>query len=266
MPFIDHELLPGIHHIEDGLGVCFTLIVGQRRALLLDSGYGLEDVAAFVKRLTPLPVTLWLTHAHHDHMLGARWFDSARLHPADLPGYATYSGSPWTDRILERARDAGLAVDASAWRGMPMPAPVCLEGEAIDLGGLTARVISCPGHTPGSVVAYVPELKLLLTGDDWNPCTWLFFEEALSIQEYRKNMLALLRLPFERVVCSHNAGLHPRAMLEDFLKGLTDEAIEAAPASGVGEAYGVSTRQLSLPWAQALVFDGEKARRGGGAR
>ena len=259
MPFIDHELLPGVHHIEDGLGVCFTLIVGQRQALLVDSGYGLEDVSAYVKRLTPLPVTLWLTHAHHDHMLGARWFDSARLHPADLPGYATYSGSPWTDRILERAESEGLAAEARAWRNMPMPTPVCLEGETIDLGGLTAQVISCPGHTPGSMVVYVPELKLLLTGDDWNPCTWLFFEEALSIQAYRKNMLELLHLPFEWVVCSHNTGLHPRARLEAFLAGLTDAAIEAAPESEVGEPYGIRTRQLALPGDQVMVFDGEKA-------
>ena len=36
----------------------------------------------------------------------------------------------------------------------------------IDLGGLTAQIIEAPGHTPGSAVVYVPERKLLLSGDD----------------------------------------------------------------------------------------------------
>lgn len=260
MDFIDHEWLPGIHHIEDALGVCFTLIVGRERALLVDAGYGFRNVAAFVGGLTDLPVTLWLTHAHHDHILGARWFDTARLHPADAAFYPVYSAEPYMDRVLAQARAAGVSVDEAAWRGMPMPAIETRDGETLDLGGLTARVMGCPGHTPGSVVVWVPEHKLLLTGDNWNPCTWLFFEESLPIREYRANLRGLLALPFERLLCSHRAGLYPRSALQQFLDGLTDDAIAAAPPSEVGRDRGVATRTLKLPGDQEIVFDGEKAR------
>ena len=259
MPFTNRELLPGIHHIEDALGVCFTLIAGREKALLVDAGYGFEDVAAYIRGLTPLPVTLWLTHAHHDHILGARWFDEARLHPSDLEFYGTYSGEPWTGRVLEQARDAGLDVDEAAWRARPMPEPVALEGETLDLGGLTAQVIPCPGHTPGSVAVYVPERRLLLTGDDWNPCTWLFFREAMPVRAYRERLRGLLNLPFEQVLCPHRTGLYPREMIDRFAAGLTDAAIAAARPSGVGAPYGVNTRELPLPGDQVLVFDGDKA-------
>ena len=38
--------------------------------------------------------------------------------------------------------------------------------ETLDLGGVTARVIHCPGHTPGSVAVYLPRQELLLSGDE----------------------------------------------------------------------------------------------------
>ena len=63
---------PGVTHITDIMGVSFTLVEGEDSALLLDAGYGLEDVAAYIGTLTGKPVELILSHGHHDHMLGAR--------------------------------------------------------------------------------------------------------------------------------------------------------------------------------------------------
>lgn len=259
MGFIDRELLPGVHHIEDALGVCFTLVVGRERALLVDAGYGVEDAAAFVRAITDLPVTLWLTHGHHDHALGATRFAAPRLHPADAAVYDEYTGEKWRRRVLLSARDRGLKLDEAALFAMPAPAPTLLDGEVIDLGGLTARVIPCPGHTPGSVVVHIPEARLLLTGDDWNPCTWVFFPEALGAKTYRDNMCALLALPFESVLCPHSAAIHARAELEAFLDGLSDGALAAAPASDTGAPYGVGTREVRLPREMVFVFDGAKA-------
>ena len=259
MGFTSHELLPGVYHIEDCMGVCFTLIVGISRALLVDAGYGFEDVAAFVRGLTQLPVTLWLSHAHHDHALGARWFDAVRLHPDERPLYEEYQSEHWTDHVLEGARENGICVDEAAWRARPMPAPEALPGEVIDLGGLSAHILPCPGHTPGSVVFWIPERKLLLTGDDWNPCTWLFFPEALPVVQYRENVKELLSLPFEHVLCPHRTTLYSRETLEAFLNGLTDEAIAAATTVDTGVPFGIHTREAALPEGQTLVFDADKA-------
>ena len=262
MGFIDRELLPGVHHIEDALGVCFTLIVGERRALLVDAGYGVEDVKGYVGALTDKPLTLWLTHGHHDHAPGAMGFDSVRMHPAEGEVYRLYTSEKWRRNVLETARGKGVAVDEAAYLAAPMPEPQFLEGETIDLGGLTAQVIPCPGHTPGSVVVWVPERRLLLTGDDWNPCTWLFFPEALSVWQYRENVRSLLKLPFEHVICPHRTALYPRATFEAFVNGLTDEAIAAARPVDTGAKHGVRTREAELPKGQVLVFDGDKAERG----
>ena len=128
----------------------------------------------------------------------------------------------------------------------------------IDLGGLSVRVVHCPGHTDGSAVAYVPERSLLLTGDDWNPCTWLFFPEALPVQEYRKNIRKLLDLPFQSILCPHRRELYERSMLEDFITGISDENLISAKPVDTGSWMGIQTVQAEPAPDQCLVFDSAK--------
>ena len=78
------EIAPGVKHIQDAMGVCFTLIEGEQSAVLFDTGYGTEDVQAYVRTLTDKPVKVYLSHGHHDHMLGARWFGRTWLDEADM--------------------------------------------------------------------------------------------------------------------------------------------------------------------------------------
>ena len=47
------------------------LLVGNERALLIDSGYGRIDLKSIVTRITDKPVTLMLTHGYLDHASGS---------------------------------------------------------------------------------------------------------------------------------------------------------------------------------------------------
>ena len=258
MSFTVREAMPGVRHIQDGMGVCMTLLTGDRRALLIDAGYGVEDVAALGGTLTELPVTLLLTHHHHDHAMGARWFDGSLMFPEDRADFPLYAGEEQRKRVLGQAASKGIAPEGDLM-GADIPLPDALTAGPIDLGGLTAEVIRCPGHTPGSAVIWVPERRLLLTGDDWNPCTWLFFPAALPVHDYLRNMRGLLALPFEHVLCSHQPGLYPREAWERFLDGLTDDALRAAQPVDIPPYEAIDTRQAMLPEGQTLVFDWGKA-------
>ena len=223
--FTAREVLPGVHHIQDAMGVCMTLLTGEARALLVDTGYGLEDAAAFVRTLTDRPLTVLLTHGHHDHALGARWFDRVLLFPEDLPVYREYTSEKWRRHVLNGAREKGIAADEAALLAADMPPAEALTEDGIDLGGLTALVIRAPGHTPGSAAVYVPERALLLTGDDWNPTTWCFFPEACGEETLLQTDRRLQRLPFRSVLCSHQPVLFPREKLDFFLDSMTPEAL-----------------------------------------
>lgn len=259
--FEAREVLEGVFHIRDAMGVYMTLLTGRDRALLVDAGYGLEDVASYIRTLTDLPVELLLTHAHHDHALGAIWFDRASLFEPDFPALEVYTGKSQRMRVAGQAREKGIAV-AQDYLTRPMPPAQAARAQRIELGGMSAQIRLCPGHTPGSAVVYIPERRLLLTGDDWNPCTWLFFPEALGAHAYRANVRALLEWPFEHVLCSHRGELYPRAAFESFLGGLTDDALRAARKVDMGRD--TDTREACPAVGQQFVFDYDKAVLGGG--
>ena len=250
------QILPGCWHITDCMDVCMTLLTGAERALLVDTGYGLEDVHAFVRTLTDLPLTVLLTHAHHDHILGARWFEQTCMLEADLPAFAHYSSIAQRSRVLEQVQAKGLPTPPD-FLTASIPMPQVIRPCTMDLGGLTAQIIACPGHTPGSAVVYVPERKLLLSGDNWNPCTWLFFDEALPVQAYRANMRRIQKLPFAHVLCSHQSALFDRSRLDDFLDGLTDEKLLNAHPVHMGRE--TDTREICPAEGQNFVFDWSKS-------
>jgi len=254
--FAAREALPGVFHIGDAMGVYMTLLVGENHALLVDTGYGLEDVASYVRTITGKPLTVLLTHAHHDHALGARWFKDVRLFPQEMTAWSVYTGESQRRAVAAQAKAKGISVP-SDYLSAPMPQPQPLEEGGIDLGGMTAQVILCPGHTPGSAVVYVPERQLLLMGDNWNPTTWLFFPEALPAKAYRENVRALLALPFTHALCSHREALFPREAPEAFLSGLTDDVLLAAKCVDMGRS--TDTREAQPAPEQQFVFDFGKA-------
>lgn len=258
MSFEVNPVCPGITHIRDEMGVCMTLIEGDKAALLVDTGYGTEDVAAFIATLTQKPLTVLLTHNHHDHVLGARWFDKTVMLMADQAEWPVFTGDRQRRIVLAQAQAKGLAVNEADFLSGTLPLPYAVHGGTLDLGGLTAEIIPCPGHTPGSCVVYLPAQRLLLTGDDWNPCTWLFFDAALPVRQYRENVRRLQALGFERVLCSHQLECFPRQMFDDFLDHLTDQVLEEAPPVTIGGHERFHTRQAHVADGQILVFDWDK--------
>ncbi len=258
MSFELNPICPGVTHIRDAMGVCMTLIEGDRAALLVDTGYGTEDVSAFIAALTDKPLTVLLTHNHHDHALGARWFEKTVMFPEDMADWSLFTGEPKRREVLNQAQGKGLAVTETDFLAGECRLPYAVHEGPIDLGGLTAEILHCPSHTPGSCVVHLPQRRLLLTGDAWNPCTWSFFDAALPIREHRDNVRRLLTLQFDHVLCSHQLELQPREKLEAFADGTTDEALRTARPVQIGGHEHIDTRQLDLPHGQWLVFDWNK--------
>ena len=261
MGFKAREVFPGIWHIEDAMGVCMTLLAGRNRAVLIDAGYGLEDVRAFASSLAGREPRLILTHGHHDHALGAMWFDRVLLRPEDLAVYRAYTAPAQRRLVLANVQTKGVPADEARYLAMPVPDPEPLAGVEMDLGGLTVQPLPCPGHTPGSAVFYVQEHRLLLTGDNWNPTTWVFFPEALPVADWLRNMRALLEAcPFEQALCPHSPALWPRAAVTAFFRGLTPERLRAAEPCGEGQSRGIRTGRCAPAEGQQLVFDLDKYR------
>ena len=270
--FQAHRVFPGVIHITDAMGVSFTLIEGEKRAVLFDTGYGTEDVKRYVRTLTDKPLQVYLSHGHHDHVLGAAWFEKTRMCREDEAEFLERTGRRQREAVRSQAAEKGIPVpDRFMDRAIPMPEAIRFDGKTgpfdsleEDLGSLKIRIIRVPGHTPGSAVIHIPAYDLLLTGDDWNPCTWMWFPSSMRADGWRDNMLSLVSALEQEtgretgtILCSHQPKEREGRELKAFLAYMTDERMKDAVPIQMGSD--IPTRVIAREeW--SLIFDYDKFR------
>lgn len=99
---------------------------------------------------------IWLTHGHFDHIYGAarlagKYGAVIRMSPEDRP--VLEGGNSFASAFGLPAPDAGFRFESLA------------DGQELGFGSCTFKVITTPGHTPGSVCFYDGADKVLLSGD-----------------------------------------------------------------------------------------------------
>lgn len=199
--------------IDDaGASTCY-LVTGEKKALLIDTLNGEEDLFQIVRELTPLPVTVVNTHGHGDHILGNVFFEEAWLHPADWAMHDAHFAFPQTALELQKK---GL----KPCRLLPLK-----EDAVFDLGGMTLEVIPIPGHTAGSVALLLREHRLLFTGDALNGHLWMQLDESLSMETLKRsleNVIDKHRKDFDFILTGHGKGPEDAALAEELAEGVID--------------------------------------------
>ena len=145
--FTSERVSAHVTRIRGAISEYMYLVEGEDRALLIDAGCGVGNIAAYVGTLTALPLTVVLTHGHYDHT-GAV--------------YAVHeeTGAP----VYMNALDAGTAVAFDSYTFVPPEGTIFYkEGDEVKVGSLTFRVMETPGHTPGGVTLICGDA--LFTGD-----------------------------------------------------------------------------------------------------
>ncbi len=250
--FAVSDVFPGVKQIRDPLGVHVTLLLGREKALLFDAGYGILDLHALIRRITDLPLTLVLSHGHHDHALGAMHFPSSLMLPQDLPVFREYTGRRERERIAETARLG--SGEREHYLSASIPEPEILDAAVFELGGLSAKVIKTPGHTPGSIALFVLERELLLLGDNWNPQTWVFFPEALDVRTYARSFRSLTDLPFRIALAPHADAPVSREFLLSFADGLNETGFANAKTARIRGYEQIPVKAFEPAPGAMLVF------------
>ena len=119
------------------------LVGDDDEVLVIDAAHDAEAIAAAVgdRRV----VAIACTHAHNDHINAAPALAAATGAPVLLHGE---DADLWDMTHPDRAFDEELA-----------------DGETITIAGLTAHVLHTPGHAPGAVCLYFPDLGAVFSGD-----------------------------------------------------------------------------------------------------
>jgi glyoxylase-like metal-dependent hydrolase (beta-lactamase superfamily II) len=198
------------------------LIVGERGALLFDTGLGVVPIHPVVKELTSLPVRVLNSHTHYDHVGGNAEF--ADILARDTPyTRANQRGFPHDELAGEVAAEAfcGAApavLDTAAFHTRPWKATrTVADGDTIDLGGRVLRVLEVPGHTPDAVALLDGARGLLWTGDTYYDApVWLYVPETdLDAYERSIDKLSQLAPSLARLLPAHNIATAEPARLAE---------------------------------------------------
>lgn len=242
----------GIWRFEDPTGSTAYLIVGERRAAMIDCGMGREAVMPRIREVTELPVSLLLTHAHPDHYGAADEFERVWLHEKDAA-------------VLEEMERAFAALDARPFPRERMRA--FADGEVFDLGGRRLLTLPLPGHTPGSCVFADEQTGRLFTGDaigSGDICL-MAVPLALSVAAYGRSLRAFARLaaPYARAEwhAGHvrqageagTAGYNPPRMrvVEDMIALCDEICAGRVEGSEVEERFAPDGRARKAYWGSA---------------
>jgi glyoxylase-like metal-dependent hydrolase (beta-lactamase superfamily II) len=170
-----------IEKLEDNL-YCFEetgsdavdayLVIGEKRALMIDTLMSLEGLYAEARKLSPLPIDVVIAHGHPDHCgKGTGEFKDA--------GCAIYMDM----------RDVGV-IKKMGFADYPPDFFTPLSPvKQFDLGATVLEVISLPGHTPGSVMLFDSQRQRLYSSDSvGSGPIWMQLDHCTPLHEYLERL------------------------------------------------------------------------------
>ncbi len=206
---------------------CYVLI-DHGESLVIDTGFRTDECReALMGGLASIGVSpehtkLFITHLHSDHCGLAEYFDhpgSTIYMGADEYTSLQYSLNDRTfnelnERLLregfpeEELREANSDNPARVYRPSRLfPAALMRDGDELRIGSVTVQTLPAPGHTPGQMILYIPEQKIMFTGDhvlfDITPNITTWPEMKDSLGEYLISLDRILEYDVETALPGH---------------------------------------------------------------
>jgi glyoxylase-like metal-dependent hydrolase (beta-lactamase superfamily II) len=218
------------------------LIVGEKKALLFDTGMGISDIKKITAELTKLPIIVTNSHTHDDHVGGNWQFDTIYGMDTDFTrknalGSREDAQAEITPDQICGTLPKGFDAQAYATRPWKIAAKIH-DGDDFDLGGRILDVIATPGHTPDAIALLDRANGLLFTGDTYYPAPiWLYRPET-DLNAYAASIrrLAALAPQIKLVLGAHNIPVAPPTILPRLVTAF--DAVRAGKVSATPDSPG----------------------------
>lgn len=208
------------------------LVVGERSAALIDTGFGVGSLKQYVETLTSLPYVVLLTHGHLDHAGGVGEFEQVYMNAKDLELAGEHTE---LELRMDAVRGGNPNIPVEDFvPQLALDKYIPLENEhSFELGGVTVTMLEMSGHTQGTMCVLVKEARAVLLGDACNSLGFLQLSESSSVEEYRASLVAFRKYSdlFDEVWYSHPHNFGGKEIIEETIE-LCEEIIS-------GERVGV---------------------------
>ena len=181
--------------IDAGAGDSFDRLVDNIRSLSLDP--------AMIKSVV-------VTHAHIDHIGALKQFQD------------TYGAQVLAHEIDAEAIERGTGVAAEVYGVDYRPCRVDVKikgsGDTLRLGGYEMNIVHIPGHTPGSIAAYIDiEGSRVLFGQDIHGP--YYPDWGAEPAQAKISLQKLIELKAD-ILCEGHFGIYrPAPAVEDYIRG-----------------------------------------------
>ena len=197
------------------------LLEGSEKALLIDTGYAVGNLRAFVENLTDKPIIVANTHFHPDHSGGNGEWEEVMVsedYQLDAPSVETTMGD---------------------LKALPHPdyrKILLKDGDEIDLGGRIIKVFKVNNaHCHSHLYFLDTKERILFMGDEMDSWQVILYENSsnpeleavedldLILQNYRKNLELAKSLDpeYDWLVGNHNGFVFDKSYIDDFI-GMVD--------------------------------------------
>ena len=215
-PHVDPDIRCNIWHVR-----------GRDRDLLVDSGMGLQLIAEHIATISDKPIVCFATHSHFDHVGGHHEFSHRVMHraEADIMSAPSRDNMGWhkyvTAEIFTALPFAGFKPETYSVTAAA-PTELVDDGDVIDLGDRSFRVLHLPGHSVGSVALFETSTGIFFSGDVIYDGPLLDDDVPGAADDYVGSMERLKELPVSVVHGGHYASIGRDRMIEiadDYIAG-----------------------------------------------
>jgi len=199
------------------------LLIGQEKAVLIDTGLGIDNIKRVTDQLTHLPIEVITTHVHWDHIGSHGEFDNIYVHEKDLDWLINGIKGLSIEQIRKEI-SRGITIPTPETFNpdtyMPFtgePAGLLNDGDILDLGNRKLIILHTPGHSPGHLSIFDETNGYLFTGDLLYGETPVYaFYPSTSPSELVNSLEKITRIEnIKMVYGSHNnLGLNPEILKE----------------------------------------------------
>lgn len=219
MQYLYEQPFPYLYHFRDPQGVNFTLIKGEKKAILFDTGYGIGDIKKEIEKLITTPYIVINSHGHMDHTCGNYLFNEVYISENDYQLCLEHNSLDRRRQNIIDARKKDI-IDNNFNSDKYINAKMNLlplDFKEIDLGNFHVKVINMEGHTKGSIGLLIKEEKLLLTGDAAISMIWLFLKESTSKTDYIKMLEMVKSEDFDNFLTGHLNKVFPKRFFDYYI-------------------------------------------------